>query len=234
MFSSLILQPRPLCVCKYFQDIWRSSRPPCLAHVTEPPLLPLFLAHSPPPSHPPLPPACSSPSSCQCLARGFAAPPRIPVSVTRGDLEMITPDEPWMRGNLTTTALGAARAGQGRRRCSTAGARDRRLAACTQIGLQSQCVSRTQRGCAWRRTAKWISAPLYYWWDTLWCQPRRKEHSKMTVSAEAHDHLCKQYRGVINCHSLLSSPAHTPSLPFTCCQMKSIYLSVLFCKGEFL
>lgn len=52
-----------------------------------------------------------------------------------------------MRGNLTTTALGAARAGQGRRRCSTAGARDRRLTAFlhTDRGLaESVCITHAE------------------------------------------------------------------------------------------
>lgn len=34
----------------------------------------------------------------------------------------------------------------------------------------------------------------------------------MTVSGMAHDHLCKQYRGVINCHPLLSSAALTNTM----------------------
>lgn len=96
------------------------------------------------------------------------------------------------------------------------------------IPLQSPSGYHSQRTpcaqCTSWYTVKWISASLHYWWDTLWCQPRRKEQSKMTVSGMARDHLCKHYRGVINCHSLLSSPVHTHLLSV------EIHTNALFCK----
>lgn len=106
MFSSLILKPRPLCVCKYFQDISRSSRPPCLAHVTEPgrstpPSVPAPHPPQPNPTPPPFPFTLLS-FILSVFSPWFPCTAADPVSVTRGDLEMITPDEPWMRGNLTT------------------------------------------------------------------------------------------------------------------------------------
>lgn len=83
MFSSVILrQPRPPCAWKCFQDVWRSSRPPCPAHVTEP--------------------GRSTPPSSFTRPVVFPRAAADPGSVTRGDPEMITPDEPWMRGNPTT------------------------------------------------------------------------------------------------------------------------------------
>lgn len=144
MFSSLILKPRPLCACKYFQDISRSSRPPSLAHVTEPGRCtpPSVAAPLPtPPSRSPARfPSVRLSSILSVFSPCFPRTAADPVGVTRGDLEMITPDEPWMRGNLTTLPweLQAGQAGIPGWSC------DRGLSA-AQTGLQSHCGSRSQR-----------------------------------------------------------------------------------------
>lgn len=186
-----------------------------------PPPSPLFplLASSPPPS-----------SSAPFPGRAFGSDwefPQRDLSVTRGDPEMITPDEPWMCGNLTAMPYSREEPG------SQAGWASRsvlhlRFHCCTKLAaelgitLGERCVHSARHGTQWNGS----QCSLHYWWDTLWCQPRRKEPSKMTVSSMAHDHLCKQYRGVINRHPVLPAPcAHSHTI-LLACQLKPVHLNV--------
>lgn len=162
------------------------------------------------------------------------------LSVTWGDPEMITPDEPWMCGNLTTMPYSREEPSrQGRRQAGRQAGMHPGLVLYI-CGFTIEPCCRACPGYHSRKTlcapymlwytVKWISVPLHYWWDTLWCQTRRKERSKMTVSSVPHDHLCKQYRGLINCHPSLSAPVLTQTLFYSLVVNwnQSIYTS-LFC-----
>lgn len=55
----------------------------------------------------------------------------------------------------------------------------------------------------------------------------------MTVSGMAHDHLCKQYRGVINCHPFAPSPTvltHITSHSHVNGNQSHLYLGVSSCE----